>query len=133
MLIPHKTIVAVLDGRTLDLFHNTGNEAEPDLQPLPTPKLDSHNHSGASHHSVPGNHAAGLVLEDAHAIAATHWLNTEVLSHRIAHLVVIAPPRTLGELRKHYHKTLEAILIKELAKDIVGRNGKDVLEALRAK
>ena len=34
-------------------------------------------------------------------------------------LIVIAPPRTLGELRKHYHKEVEKRLVAEVPKDLV--------------
>lgn len=133
MLLPHGTLVALVDGKAFTLFRNAGNEAEPDLQPVESPTLDTHNHSGASHHDRPGNHSASLVAEDVHALAVAHWLNQEVLAHRIEHLFVIAAPRTLGELRKHYHKLLEQALIGELAKDLVDRNGQEVLEALQAR
>ena len=43
-----------------------------------------------------------------------------------AALVVIAAPKTLGELRKHYHKQLETVLEGELSKDLVGRPVADV-------
>ena len=133
MLLPHGTVVAVIDGKSFTLYRTAGTEAAPDLQPAPSPKLDTHNHSGASHHSTPGNHAATLVTEDVHAMAAVHWLNQEVLAHRIEHLVVISPPRTLGEARKHYHKLTENALVGELTKDLAGRNGSEVLAALRGK
>ena len=105
MLLPHGTIVALIDAKNFELFRNAGTEAEPELVTTPSPKLDAHNHSGASHHS-PAN-----VSEDAHAIAAVEWLNSQVLGHKIEHLVIVASPRSLGELRKHYHKQLEARLI----------------------
>lgn len=133
MLIPHGAIVAVVDGQRFDLFRNGGNEAEPELVGLPEPKLDARNHSGAGHRSSPGNHADSLVDEDAHAMAVTEWLNGEVLGHRIAHLVVIAAPRTLGEMRRHYHKQLQDALLGELAKDLSGRSGPEIIAALRAR
>lgn len=126
MLLPHGTLVALIDGKNFELLRNSGNEAEPELVSETAPKLDSHNHSGASHHSP------SHVNEDAHAIAAVDWLNTQVLGHKIDHLVVIATPRTLGEVRKHYHKQLSAKLIGEFHKDLTGRQPREVLEALRA-
>ena len=126
MLLPHGTIVALVDGKNFELFRNAGNEAEPELVSEAAPKLDSHNHSGASHHSP------SHVSEDAHAIAAVDWLNSQVLGHKLDNLVVVATPRTLGELRKHYHKQLEAKLIGEIHKDLTGRQGREILEALRA-
>ena len=133
MLIPHGTVVALVDGKHLELFRNGGDEAEPVFVALPTPKLDSHNHSAGSHHSNAGNHAGHMVMEDAHAGATVAWLNHEVLGHRIEHLVAVAAPRTLGEMRKHYHKQLERILLCELHKDLVGKAPSAILTALREK
>ena len=61
------------------------------------------------------------------------WLNQQVLGHKIDNLVVIAAPRTLGELRRHYHKQLERVLQGELAKDLIGKQGPEILVALRGK
>jgi len=133
MLVPHGTVIALVDGHRFELYRNAGDEAEPELAALPAPKLDSHNHSGGSHRSSAGNHADSLVNEDAHAAAAAAWLNGQVLSHKIKDLVVIAPPRTLGELRKHYHKMTERALIKELHKDLIGKQPGNIVAALREK
>ena len=61
------------------------------------------------------------------------WLNRQVTGEEIKHLVVVAPPRTLGEMRRRYDKQLEAVLIGELAKELVGRSGCDILAALQPK
>jgi protein required for attachment to host cells len=131
MLLPHGAVIALIDGHNFELYRNAGNEAEPELAALPTPELDAHNHSGGSHRSSTGNHADSLVAEDAHAIAAVTWLNGQVLSHKLTDLVVVAPPRTLGELRKHYHKLTERALRKEVNKDLVGKSPETILAALR--
>lgn len=133
MLLPHGAVIALIDGQKFELYRNNGNEAVPDLTSQTSPKLDTHNHSGGSHHSSAGNHADSLVSEDAHAIAAVEWLNSQVLGHKIEHLVVIAAPRTLGEMRRHYHKQTEKALLGELAKDLTGRKPADILAALRGK
>ncbi|MFC3173374.1 host attachment protein [Novosphingobium bradum] len=133
MLLPHGTVIALVDGNNFQLFRNAGNEATPELDPLPSPKLDAHNHSGTGHHSSAGNHAGTLVSEDAHAIAAVNWLNAQVLGHKIDNLVLIAAPRTLGEMRRHYHKQLEQVLMGELAKDLAGRKGPEILAALKGR
>lgn len=133
MLLPHGTVFALLDGKNFELYRNTGDEAEPQLTAFDAPKLDSSNHSGAGHRSSPGNHADHQVAEDAHAIAATEWLNSQVLGHKIEQLVVIAPARTLGEIRKHYHKQTERAVLKELGKDLIGKPAGDIVAALREK
>ena len=133
MLLPHGTVIALIDGKHLELYRNVGDEAAPEFASLPSPKLDTHNHSGSSHHSSPGNHADKLVSEDAHANAAAQWLNSQALGNKIDHLVVIAPPRTLGELRRHYHKRLEDKLLAELHKDLIGKPPEQILATLREK
>ena len=132
MLLPHGTLVALVDGEKFELFNNAGNEGEPELVAAVSPTLDVSNHSGASRHSVPGNHDDRQVAEDVHAIAATEWLNQQVLSHKLDGLVVIAPPRTLGEMRRHYHSELKLKLLGELDKDLTGRQGPDIIAALRS-
>ena len=132
MLIPHGAVIALVDGKQFELFRNTGNEAHPELEAIPTPGLDEHNKgSGAHHYSSSGNPTGHLLEEDAHAAAVAAWLNQQVLGHKIDNLVVIAAPRTLGELRRHYHKQLEAVLLRELSKDLIGHKGPDIIAALR--
>jgi len=131
MLLPHGTVIALVDGKNFELYRNAGNEAEPELALLDSPKLDAHNHSGSSHHGRSANKEGHLADEDAHAGAAAGWLNSQVLGHKIENLVVIAAPRTLGEMRRHYHKQTERTVIAELAKDLAGRQPADILAALR--
>lgn len=131
MLLPHGAIIALVDGRGLELYRNAGNIAEPSLTPLPAPSLEPHNKGAGGRHETVANPSGNLLDEDAHAAAVADWLNSEVLAHRIEQLVVIAAPRTLGELRRHYHKQLEQVLFAELDKDLVGRPANEVLAALR--
>lgn len=132
MLLSHGTVVALVDGGNFELYRNAGNEAEPVLEAMAAPKLDEHNKgSGARHYSSSGNPTGHLLQEDAHAAAVVGWLNSQVLGHKIESLVVIAAPRTLGEMRKHYHKQTERAVAKEVAKDMIGRQPADLLAALR--
>lgn len=133
MLLPHGTVVALLDGQKFELYRNDGTESEPSLIALDDPKLDSSNHSAGSHHSSAGNHEGNMVTEDGHAVAAAGWLNEQVLGHHIQQLVVFAPPRALGELRKHYHKLTQQAVLKEVNKDYTGRAPDEIIAALREK
>ena len=134
MLLAHGTVIALVDGKQFELYRNAGNEASPELTAMPTPKLDEHNKgAGAHHYSSSGNPTGHLLDEDAHAAAVADWLNQQVLGHKIEHLVVIAAPRTLGELRRHYHKQLQHVLQGELSKDLIGKQAPDILAALRGK
>jgi protein required for attachment to host cells len=126
MLLPHGTVIAVIDARNFRLFRNAGDEASPELAETDAPRLDTHNHSGGSHHG-----STITMAHDAHATAAIEYLAQEVQSRRIEHLVVIAAPRSLGELRKAYTKGLEAALLGELAKDLGEAKAPEILAQLR--
>jgi len=133
MLIPHGTVIALVDGKKFVLLRNSGTEAEPELTAMPTPQIDHHNHSNTGHRSSAGNHADHLVAEDAFATAATNWLNEQAIGHKIEKLIVIAAPRALGEMRRHYRKQLEQTIIHELAKDLTAKKPTEILAALRVK
>ncbi|PTM39781.1 host attachment protein [Bosea sp. 124] len=134
MQLPHGAVIALVDGKCFELFRNSGNEAGPVLAPMPSPDLDEHDRAGgAGRDSSSANPTGHQIDEDAHAAAAVRWLNQQVLGHKIERLVIVASPRTLGEMRRHYHKQLQAGLVAELSKDLIGKSGPDILVALRSK
>jgi protein required for attachment to host cells len=57
--------------------------------------------------------------EDRFAAEAADMLKRRAMNGDFESLIVVAPPRTLGELRKHYHKEVSDRLTAELAKDLV--------------
>lgn len=131
MILPNSATVAVADGETLSLFRNSGHDSGLSLSPLERPELAGGN-AGKSHRSSAANPDDRTQAEDGYAAASAAWLNRQVLDGKISSLVVIAAPRTLGELRKHYHKALEAVLAGELAKDLVGHSLADIEAAVTA-
>lgn len=134
MQLPHGTVIALVDGKQFALFRNSGNEADPALTAMPAPDLDEHNRAGgAGRDSSSANPTGHQIDEDAHAAAVTAWLNHQVTGQKIEHLVVVASPRTLGEMRRHYHKQLEAALVVELSKNLIGKSGPELLAALQDK
>jgi protein required for attachment to host cells len=121
MLIPHGTIIAVADGEILNLYRNSGTDAAPQLVAQPDADIEAANAgSGGRHASSAANPDDSQQSEDGFAAGIAALLNKRVLDGKIDNLVIIAAPRTLGELRKHYHKALEAILLGEIAKDLTG-------------
>jgi protein required for attachment to host cells len=133
MQLAHGAFVAVADGEKFAVFRNHGTEAEPQLQAVQHPQPGNDNiPSGGRHHSSAANPDDATLVEDGFAAATAAWLNSEVLDGRIKSLVVIAAPKTLGELRKHYHKALEAVLHGELSKDLTGHSTADIEKALAA-
>ena len=70
--------------------------------------------------------------EDRFAAEAADMLRKRALARKFDKLIIVAPPRTLGELRKHYHKEVEARLMGELGKDLTGHSIPDIEKALLA-
>ena len=115
MQFPKGATVAVSDGRTLRLFRNEGDERGLSLKELTVAPLHPHNKgSGQGHHSSGANPDDRSLEEDSYASATADLLNQRVLSGEIDDLYIVAPPRTLGELRKHYHAKLREKLIGEM-------------------
>jgi protein required for attachment to host cells len=118
MILPTGAIVAVADSKTVRLFHNTGVKPGVHLVEITTaPPAPAHSGSGARHHTGSTNPDARRLVEDDFAAATAAFLNKLSLDGTIEHLVVVSDPRTLGEMRKHFHRDLRGKIIGELAKD----------------
>jgi protein required for attachment to host cells len=134
----------VADGRKLILLRNHGDEARIDLRI----EAEDEQHLARDHElksDMAGQSAAtGKVglhggtmkepdyeqqAEDRWAKKAAEELQRRALANDFPALVVIAPPKTLGVLRQHYHKAVEALLIGELHKEMTDRPVPDI-EAL---
>jgi len=133
MQIPQNTVIAVADGEKLNLFQNEGDAANVKLKAMPDEVVDDTKiASGGRHTSSSANPDDSQQDEDGFGAGVVAILNKHVLSGKIKDLVIIAAPRTLGELRKGYHKSLSAVLIGELGKDLTGHSIQDVEKALQA-
>ena len=131
MQLPKGTTVAVADGEILKLFRNTGDATNPKLIALPGSDVLSDNKgSGAQHQSSSANPDNNQVEEDSFAAGIAGLLNRQVLDGKVTDLIVIAAPRTLGELRKHYHNKLSATLVGEISKDLTGHSLQDIEKAI---
>ncbi len=133
MQLPTGATVAVADGEKLVLFRNTGHEMLPKLTVFTGAEVDG-DHPGADtgHHSSSANPDEAKVDHHGFAVGVADLLNRRVLSGDIAQLVIIAPPGTLGELRKHYHQKLTAVLMTEIGKELTGHSVADIEKAIAA-
>lgn len=143
MQIPHNAYVLVADGRKLLFLRNGGDAAHPKLkveqhleqdnpatrdqgtdQPGSSfsaagqPSGRGGNMPGAAHRSAFEQTDFHQLQEDRFAADAAEMLKTKALANAYDRLIVVAPPKTLGELRKHYHKAVEERLAGEVAKDL---------------
>ncbi len=134
MDIPHRAHVLVVDGAKFLFFRNDGSVAAPELrlfehreQPSAATRDQGTGPPGKTHASV-GDARSGYEQTDFHqldedrfAVDAADMLKREVLAGHIEALIVVAAPRTLGELRKHYHAEVHKRLVGEISKDVAGR------------
>ncbi|RKF21608.1 attachment protein [Altericroceibacterium spongiae] len=120
MKCPHKAHVAVVDGTRFVIMRNKGQVFEPKLETVCTPNLETTNFSaGVRHQDDAGQRLGRTDLNElAHAAAATEWLNQQALDGKIDQLLIISDPKTLGEMRRHYHQELQQRLVGEIAKAV---------------
>ena len=127
MILPLGTTVAVADGETIRLFHNTGVKPGVHLVEITaSPPAPAHSGSGVRHHTGSANADGRRLVKDDFAAATAAFLNKLSLDGTIEHLVVVSDPRTLGEMRKHFHRDLRGKIIGELAKDFSRRPLEDI-------
>ncbi|WP_395613247.1 host attachment family protein [Allosphingosinicella sp.] len=144
MQLPHNSFVLVADGKKSLFFRNQGDAEFPNLivegeQDHPDAK------DGEIKSDGPGRTFASVgagrsayqetdfhqQAEDRFAAGTAGMLAAWARENETDQLVVVAPPRTLGELRKHYPRDFEKRLLAELAKDLVNTPVAEIEKILR--
>jgi protein required for attachment to host cells len=142
MKIAHGTLVMAIDGQKLLLFRNEGDEKYPILETL----LQEASPSAGTREQ--GSDRTGRCFsgicnrrrsydetdrhqkdEDDFAEHATQVLESAVAGSD-AGVVVLAPPRTLGVLRKRLRPNTRSQLLAEIDKDFAHRTTDDLVEAI---
>jgi protein required for attachment to host cells len=131
MDVPHNAFVVVADGEKMLLFRNQGDDEFPHLVVIEEDEQQSvanreqrRDAPGRSFSSVgPGRSAykeadSRQLGEDRFAAETAAMLNRRALDNEFESLIVVAPPRTLGELRKFYHDELQRRVRGELPKNL---------------
>lgn len=136
MELPHDSYVLVADGRKMLFFRNEGDQDYPNLQVVTAaeqknPKTSDQGtdepgrtFSSQAMGGRSGGHSAysdtdfHTLEETRFAVDAAEMLRERALDGAFERLLIIAPPSTLGDLRRHYHKEVEARLIGEIPKDL---------------
>ena len=145
MQIPHDTFVLVADGRKSLFFRNEGDADFPSLSVEDKEVRDNPAHheqasdtAGMSTKTVDGRGGSmeevdfHKLEEDRFAADTAEMLMERALRNEFEALVVVAPPKTLGELRKHYHKAVEQRLLGEVPKDLVNVPVAEIEKILQA-
>lgn len=122
MKLPHKAHVAIVDGEHFTVMQNNGQPFEPKLEGAQKPDLTATNFSaGVKHQDDLGQRTNSTDLNElAHGAAAAEWLNAKAISGELTDVLVIADPKTLGEMRRHYHSELQKRIVGEIDKTVTG-------------
>jgi len=145
MRLPHNSFVVVADGEKMLFFRNEGDAEFPQLivernreQENPLDRDQKTDLTGRSTAGAgPGQNSYGEVdfhrLEkDRFAHETAEMLKRWALRNDLGDVVIVAPPKTLGELRKHYHKEVEKRIVGEIPKDYTNMPIEEIEKALLA-
>ncbi len=143
MSIPHNALILVVDGTNMLFFRNIGHGQQIELE------TESHNHredrkdreiksdapgtmGQSAGHGRPAMQETDFHQqdEDRYAADAADQLRMRALAGDFDALVIVAPPKTLGELRKHLHPEVEKRVVMELAKEMTNRPVPDIAAML---
>jgi protein required for attachment to host cells len=143
MPLANNTLVLVTDGRKTLFFRNEGDQNQIDLRTETVDEREDVSSKGELATDAPGSvyQTAGYGRstyeetdfkqqeEDRWAHSAADEVNRRALANDFEELAIIAPPRTLGEIRKKLHKEAERRVVCEIPKEMTGRPIPDI-EAL---
>lgn len=131
MNIHHNALVLVADGQKFILLRNVGDFRKPVLrfegsgeQENPSTHAQGSDQPGRAFAST-GSIRSAVEQTDFHQIGkdrfaaeAAELLGKLAASGDFEELIIVAPPRTLAELRKHYDKPVSSRIVAEIDKDL---------------
>ena len=150
MALPNQALVLVADGRKMLFLRNHGDQNQIDL------RTEAHDQrqdrkdreiradapgTAATRFSSGGGDTFRPAMEetDFHQQEEDRWvkdaaeqLKTRALSNDFADLVIVAPPKALGVLRKELHKEVERRILFTCNKEMTDRPIPDIEELLVA-
>lgn len=143
MQIPQDAYVLVMDGEKLLLLKNEGTVVAPKLETARHREQESApTHVQGTDRPGQTQSRVGAVRsgykqtdfhqqdEDRFAVDAAAMLEREVRGGHIESLIVVAAPRTLGVLRKHFPPEVSRRIVGEIAKDFAGRPTEEIAAAI---
>ena len=127
--IPAGTVVVVADGQGARVFRNVGSDNALSLQQQDLLELMNMNDDGPAG-SMPHESTGQQIDEATFAKQLALRLNAGALKNEFEHLVLIADPQTLGQMRPLLHKETEQRMVAEIAKTLTNSPLADIERAL---
>jgi len=142
MPLANNALVLVTDGRKTLFFRNHGDVNQIDLRTeahderSDAPDHEMKTDAAGSNAQSNGSGRPSYQETDFHKLEEDRWakqaaeeVNRRALTNDFEALAIIAPPKTLGELRKQLHKEAVRRVVCEVSKEMTGRPIPDI-EAL---
>ncbi|WBU55491.1 host attachment family protein [Paracoccus sediminicola] len=126
-MLDHNALVVVADGHHAILYRNVAKQG---MELAEVNRLTPKNLADEGEGHAPQERSPKDEDEATFAKQLAERLNKIVLRHKADQVVVVADPSTLGVMRKHYHKELESMLLKELSKDLTSASPDEIAKAL---
>ena len=127
--IPADAMVVVADGTGARVFRNVGTDGTLSLQQKETVTARNVDDDGPSG-SSPSEQSPQQTDEATFAKQLANRLNHGALTNAYAHLVLVADPQTLGQMRPQLHKETLQRMHGELAKTLTNSPLADIERAL---
>ncbi len=132
LAIPHDALVFVGDGQKALFLRNAGDEKFPNLttervfaDDNPPAREQGTDRPGRAFRSAHANRRAGMDTTDWHELEKHRFAeHVAGAMERLVHareaktIVVVAPPRTLADLRQAFHPAVKNCIIAEIDKDL---------------
>jgi protein required for attachment to host cells len=139
MPLPHDALVLVADGRKMLLFRNHGDLNQMDLRTETHGERENIENMEANSDG-PGTsfqsfspRRSSYEVTDVHQMEEDRWikdaaeeLKRRALRNDFAALVIVAPPRSLGVLKKYLHKEVERRVVVTVNKEMSARPIPDI-------
>lgn len=123
--------IVVADGHSARVLENEGRAGAIELKEIDTvtPKnLASEGPSG----SRPQDDSPRDTDEATFAKQLSHWLLEKAQKKAYEQLVLVADPKTLGQMRPQLHKEVTDRIVHELAKTLTGASLDDITRSIEA-
>lgn len=132
MILPSGATVAVMDGSRFRLLRTKGVAPHLALRETAAGDVAGDNAgSGSRHHNGSSNPDRSRLAEDNYAAAVAARLNEMKARREISQLLLIADPRTLGEVRRHLGAALRDKVVGEISKDLVASSPEAIMAAIQ--
>ncbi|MBV9066592.1 MAG: host attachment protein [Methylobacteriaceae bacterium] len=129
--IKHGDWVFVGDGRKALLLRNEGDPDLLDLRRVEARERDEHAPSGEQGRNPSATSTDWHALEEERfAATVAKRLNGAAEEGKFRHIVIVAPPKVLGELRREYSKKLQGMILAEIDKDLTHHTTADIAKVL---